>query len=500
MVLPRLDRRGPPALDAAARDHALVVEGVVVLGADRFADLREDVPVRVGSQLGIGGRVERALVGDDVRRRAAVVPVDVDVGRPRVHHLGDQRVDLLRLELHVVAVHVVAGFVGPPAHLAAVGVDQRQRQHDHVAQQRPELPGDQLLGDELHRLLGRDLPAVHRRCQQHDRLARAQRVLRVGDRGIGDGDEEHLAIEQRAGDWPHVDQVARRVEVVPEPHQRFEGRRSGAEVLLLLPRLRQRLLSAEARRRGDRSAEGDDDDEGTGTWPAGHEVSTAGNAHDQNATRTPPLNTRPSSGAQASTVQRPSARASRPQQRVPARLADVGHVLGVDEDAPAAEALLGQQTDDDIGSRLVAVRVHVEALQPGVVDLDADATGVLILPHAHQPGAVPGREGDVLPAAVAVLARLDVGVAGCRYERRVAERAQELDADVGRVATGIAQDVAIVPVHDHRVIDPRGKDGRGHGPGADGARQVDRGGGPDLGVERLADHQVSTARPPRSPR
>ena len=73
-----------------------------------------------------------------------MVRVDVDVGRPLVHHLRDERVDLLRLELHVVAVHVEALLVRPAPHLTAVGIDERDEEHDHVVEQRAEVTENEL--------------------------------------------------------------------------------------------------------------------------------------------------------------------------------------------------------------------------------------------------------------------------------------------------------------------------------------------------------------------
>ena len=84
----------------------------------------------------------------------------------------------------------------------------------------------------------------------------------------------------------------------------------------------------------------------------------------QNSSRRPPLKTRPSSGAHASTVQRPSAPCGRPNHRVPSRLPRVAEVLGVDEEADPAEAPLGEQANHHVWPGLRAVRVGFEALAP----------------------------------------------------------------------------------------------------------------------------------------
>ena len=132
----------------------------------------------------------------------------------------------------------------------------------------------------------------------------------------------------------------------------------------------------------------------------------------QNVARMPPLMARPSSGAQASTVHRPSTprdgRSNESQRRLP----HVGDVLGVDEQAPTAEPPLAQQADDDVGTRHRAVGIHLEPLLARVVDLEADAAGVLALPHADQSGAVTRCQRRVDEPANVVLARSHVGIGG----------------------------------------------------------------------------------------
>jgi len=83
-----------------------------------------------------------------------VVSINMDVRSPFVHHLGDERVDLLGLELHVVPVHVVAGLVGATAHLSPVGVHEGKGDHDDVLKEAAQVAADQILGHELDRLLG----------------------------------------------------------------------------------------------------------------------------------------------------------------------------------------------------------------------------------------------------------------------------------------------------------------------------------------------------------
>ncbi len=283
MVLAGLDRRGSPASPAVDGPDTRVVEGGVVLGPDGLTDPGEDVLVRIGAKLAVGGRVEGPLVGDDVGRRAAVVAVDVDVGRPLVHDLGDQGVDLLGLELHVVPVHVVAGFVGAPTNLSPVRIDEGHDDHDDVIEDRAELSGHELLGDELDRLLRRHLAAVDRGRQQHDGLARADRVLGVRDGRIGDGHRIHLPVQERVGEGPHAHDLAHGVELVPELHEGLEGRRPRAEVLLLLPRERELLRLGT---RGRNQGEGERGEDRPGSERVGaHEASIVGGSRVRERTR-----------------------------------------------------------------------------------------------------------------------------------------------------------------------------------------------------------------------
>src|SRR5688572_24432978 len=83
---------------------------------------------------------------------------------------------------------------------------------------------------------------------------------------------------------------------------------------------------------------------------------------------------------------------ARANQRIESRLAYAAEILAIDEQADAAELALGQHADDHVRLRRGAERVFFHALHAGVVDLDADATDVLALPHADDPGAVTRRE------------------------------------------------------------------------------------------------------------
>jgi hypothetical protein len=138
-----------------------------------------------------------------------------------------------------------AGLIRPATDLATVRVDQREHQHDHVIQHGSQFAGYQLLGDQLRSLFRRDLAAVYRRCNQDNGLSGSEGILRIGDGGLGDGDEEHLPVEQRPRQRLHAHQVTHLVEVVPKLHQRHERRRTHTEVVLLLIGLRE-LLRGEA--------------------------------------------------------------------------------------------------------------------------------------------------------------------------------------------------------------------------------------------------------------
>ena len=77
------------------------------------------------------------------------MPVDMNVGSPLRHDLRHQRLNLLRLKLHVVAVHVVARFVGAPLHLAPVGIHKRHPDHDHIIENVLQRSPNELACDQL---------------------------------------------------------------------------------------------------------------------------------------------------------------------------------------------------------------------------------------------------------------------------------------------------------------------------------------------------------------
>ena len=93
--------------------------------------------------------------------------------------------------------------------------------------------------------------------------------------------------------------------------------------------------------------------------------------------------TRPSSGAQASTVQRPSTAREGRTSGSYLRLADAGQVFAVHEQPQSSELQLTKQADDDVGARLGPIRVCFELLSAGEVDLHAEPTFVLRLDHAN---------------------------------------------------------------------------------------------------------------------
>ena len=68
--------------------------------------------------------------------------------------------------------------------------------------------------------------------------------------------------------------------------------------------------------------------------------------------------------------------------------------LAVDEQAQAAEALLGEDAGDEVALGGVAIRVGLDALAASVVGLDAEPC-VLVLDHEDDAGAVAGGELDL---------------------------------------------------------------------------------------------------------
>ena len=74
----------------------------------------------------------------------------------------------------------------------------------------------------------------------------------------------------------------------------------------------------------------------------------------------PPLMTRPSRGAHASTVQRPSGRGVGQDQRVVLGLTDVEQVLRVDEDAEPAESPLSERANQQVWAACLTIWILVE--------------------------------------------------------------------------------------------------------------------------------------------
>src|SRR6187549_2588652 len=68
------------------------------------------------------------------------------------------------------------------------------------------------------------------------------------------------------------------------------------------------------------------------------------------------------------------------QERIVLGLTDVEDVLGIDEQAHAADAALPEQSDEPVRPADRAIRIVLEGLLAGVVHLDADAATVLVFP------------------------------------------------------------------------------------------------------------------------
>jgi hypothetical protein len=166
-----------------------------------------------------------------------MVAIDVNVRSPLRHHLGDVGVDLLRLELEVVPIHVVPGLVGAPVRLPSIRVGERRADDDDVLQDVPEISRDQLPRNQLKGLLGRDLVSVDGGSHEDDGLAGPDGVLGVHDRVFGDHDEVHLPPHDGLGERLHAHQFAHGIELVPELHERLEWGGPRAETLPFLPGL-----------------------------------------------------------------------------------------------------------------------------------------------------------------------------------------------------------------------------------------------------------------------
>src|SRR5439155_22180732 len=90
--------------------------------------------------------------------------------------------------------------------------------------------------------------------------------------------------------------------------------------------------------------------------------------------------------------------AARPHERLVAALPDIPQVLRVDEEMDPPEASLREHAELEIAAPGPAVRILLQRLPGGVVDLDADASALLLLPYRVQAGRVPGRQGNLAPA------------------------------------------------------------------------------------------------------
>ena len=150
-----------------------------------------------------------------------MVRVDPDVRLPPVDDLGHQGVDLLRLELDVVAVHVEAFFVGAAAHLGSVGIDGGHHEHHDFIEQRPQIAHHQITHDLHGRVLARHLAAVHVVDDQHDGPAGFGQVGWPVHPRVRQRRQHHVAAHQRFGELDHVHQIRTRFELVNELHQRL---------------------------------------------------------------------------------------------------------------------------------------------------------------------------------------------------------------------------------------------------------------------------------------
>ncbi len=82
-----------------------------------------------------------------------------------------------------------------------------------------------------------------------------------------------------------------------------------------------------------------------------------------------------------------------------------------------AKGALGQQTEEDVGLRLVAVRVILQPLISCVIAFDTDAGHVFLLPHPDQPETMARSERAIESFAELKLARIYVRVASSGREK-----------------------------------------------------------------------------------
>ena len=145
---------------------------------------------------------------------------------------------------------------------------------------------------------------------------------------------------------------------------------------------------------------------------------------------------RPSSGAHASTVQRPSRRAIRADQRIPLRLAHAGQVLAVDEQPDSAELFLGEQAEDDVRLAAIGDTDSLRAAARRCSRTRRRRGQRLRVPTSRR---VP-RCGAVSAARRACrrasrLERSHVGVGRRQRIRLVSDRAEQFDADIASSAS-----------------------------------------------------------------
>ena len=125
----------------------------------------------------------------------------------------------------------------------------------------------------------------------------------------------------------------------------------------------------------------------------------------QNVTRMPPLITRPSSGAHASTVHRPSARRAG-STRGSSRVCRTSSRFSLLRKSPiASELAFRERTEQDVGTAGRPVGILLQRLAAGVVAFHAQSTSVFEFPHHRERRALAGRQRHI--AAIAAV-RLDL--------------------------------------------------------------------------------------------
>ena len=108
-----------------------------------------------------------------------------------------------------------------------------------------------------------------------------------------------------------------------------------------------------------------------------------------------------------------------------AGLADIGKVLSIDEQTERAETAFEQQAEDPIRGTLIAIRIIVKLLPPGVVDFESHARASLFFPHQIHAGGMPWRQRH---SAARAFFEVDLG--------GVSERVSEYQAEAGAANSG----------------------------------------------------------------